>query len=305
MSEQGFKRFRRRRASSPDVPADPAQSLAQRDVAQDRPDAPFVDALRPDAAQPADPAIVNEAAQTVLPPATLPEPWERIRQVAFDAAVQGADQLPLVSRLRSDPATRSFDLLRTRLLHTLHARGWKRVAVTAPTAGSGTTFTASNLALSLARVPGNRTILMDMNFRHPDMDRALGLHAPAALADFLSGKMPMQDYLLRPLPSLAVGLNAAANDAGAEILHSRSCRDALDAMMQLSGADTAIFDLPPLLEHDDTVAILPQVDAVLLISDGSATTAEQLAACEKMLAGQTQLLGVVLNRASRAETPLG
>ena len=68
-----------------------------------------------------------------------------------------------------------------------------------------------------------------------------------------------------------------------------------------TSADTVLFDLPPVLEHDDVTAFLPQVDGVLLISDGDHTTAAELAACEKMLAGHAQLLGVVLNRAQQSD----
>ncbi|WP_264212654.1 CpsD/CapB family tyrosine-protein kinase [Leisingera thetidis] len=279
MTEQGFKRFRRRRAPAAAMPS----AVGAAEV----------------------PQLAGPAAGTAAQlPAPLPEPWDRIRQLPFDAAAQAKARLPLVSRFRTAPAAKSFDLLRTRLLHTLKARGWKRVAVTAPAAGCGTTFTAVNLALSLARVPGSRTILMDMNFRRPGVAQALGMQAPWDLADFLSGTVRMEDRLLRPLPALAVGLNGTVDQDAAELLHGCSCAEALDGMMLRSGADTALFDLPPVLEHDDTAAFLPQVDAVLLISDGTSTTAAQLAACEKMLAGQTQLLGVVLNRAGRTDHPL-
>ncbi|MEW2912732.1 CpsD/CapB family tyrosine-protein kinase [Leisingera sp. JC11] len=279
MTEQGFKRFRRRRA--------PAAAM---------PSASEADRERPLAAS-ASPA----SAQL---PATLPEPWDRIRQVPFDGGAKEQRRLPLVSCFRTAPAAKSFDLLRTRLLHTLKARGWKRVAVAAPSSGCGTTFSAVNLALSLARVPGSRTVLMDMNFRRPGVAQAMGIPIQAGMGAFLSGSAPMEDCLLRPLPSLAVGLNSAADQDAAEILHSRSCGAALDDLMLRSGADTALFDLPPVLEHDDTAAFLPQVDGVLLISDGTGTTAAQLAACEKMLAGHAQLLGVVLNRARKSESPL-
>ena len=67
--------------------------------------------------------------------------------------------------------------------------------------------------------------------------------------------------------------------------------------LAIARADVALFDLPPVLHNDDVAAFLPQVDGVLLVSDGSQTTARHLKACEKMLAGHTQLLGVVLNRA--------
>lgn len=282
MSEQGFKRFRRRRSAAAAAPPSAGGSGA---------------ASSPPMAAPG----------TLPPaqlPATLPEPWDLIRQGPFDPVVQRAARLPLVSRFRTSPAAKSFDLLRTRLLHTLKERGWKRVAVTAPAAGSGTTFSVVNLALSMARVPGSRTILMDMNFRRPGVAQALGMAAHGDQAAFLSGSIRMEDQLLRPLPSLAVGLNQTADQDAAELLHSGCCGEALDEMMLRSGADTVLFDLPPVLEHDDTAAFLPQVDAVLLISDGTGTTAAQLAACERMLAGHTELLGVVLNRARKSDSPL-
>lgn len=294
MSEQGFKRFRRRRAQAVDHP--PAAETLQ----------------AASAAAGSEPQLAAGVAEPVQapPPVPLPEPWDQIRRVAFAGT---GSELPLVSSHRGSAAAKSFDLLRTRLLHTLKDRGWKRVAVAAPLAGCGTTFSAVNLALSLARVPGRRTILMDMNFRRPGVAAALGIAAPTAaagagvqggLADFLSGATRMEEQLVRPLPSLAVGANDLPDQNAAELLHAASCADAVDDMMQRSNADNAIFDLPPVLEHDDTVAFLPQVDAVLLISDGTATTAAHLAACEKMLAGHTQLLGVVLNRARRADMPL-
>ncbi|UWQ23954.1 CpsD/CapB family tyrosine-protein kinase [Leisingera aquaemixtae] len=282
MSEQSFKRFRRRRAPAAAAPSADGGTVAAEPQQRTAPAAPPQPQL----------------------PARLPEPWDRIRQVPFDTGAELAARLPLVSRFRTSPAAKSFDLLRTRLLHSLKARGWNRVAVTAPAAGCGTTFSAVNLALSLARVPGSRTILMDLNFRRPGMARALGIETQGDLSAFLSGSTRIEDQFVRPLPSLAVGLNRSADQDAAELLHSGSCAEALDAMMLRSGADTALFDLPPVLEHDDTAAFLPQVDAVLLISDGTSTTAAQLAACEKMLAGHTELLGVVLNRARDTDSPL-
>lgn len=330
MSEQGFKRFRRRRALAVEHASDrgapngapsfeqvPARDqsgtpASVKQEAQARPvptDEPSI------SADPPAPPSASIAAAPILttPPVALPEPWDQIRQVSFaGSGSPGASDrsLRLVCNQRESAAAKSFDLLRTRLLHTLKDRGWRRVAVTAPLSGCGTTFSAVNLALSLARVPGRRTILMDMNFRHPGVAAAMGLATPTGsgenggLASFLSGATRMEEQLVRPLPSLAVGANDVPDQNAAELLHGANCAAAIDEMMQSSGAHTALFDLPPVLEHDDTVAFLPQVDAVLLISDGTATTAAHLAACEKMLAGHTQLLGVVLNRAQRSEMPL-
>ncbi|MFW8635517.1 exopolysaccharide biosynthesis protein [Cribrihabitans pelagius] len=302
MTDHGFKAFRRRGRPAP----------AERPRGESA--AAALPAARSGPAPSAHPAAAASAAEPKLP-APLPELWERIPHAASAVAPgggsQGGPRLPLVSRFRQDPAAKAFDLLRTRLLHTLKARGWQRVAVTAPKAGCGTTFSAVNLALSLARVPGSRTLLMDMNFRRPGLAAALGI-APEGReaqgwdqAAFLAGRTAAEAHLRRPLPGLAAGLNSHPGLDAAEILHDSACAATLDRLIERSRADVALFDLPPVLEHDDVAAFLPQVDAVLLISDGTSTTAAELAACEKMLAGHTQLLGVALNRARRAAGPMG
>lgn len=238
------------------------------------------------------------------PRASLParfDPWLQFPEVAFDFLGQRPTRLPLVSAFRSSPTARAFDLLRTRLIHSLKDHGWKRVAITSPSAGGGTTFCAVNLALSLARVPSSRTILMDMNFRSPGVAAALGIPAGGNMVDFLSGDVAMSDHLQRLSDSLVVATNRTADQDASEILHDQRTADVIEDMIVDCNADTVLFDLPPVLEHDDVTAFLPQVDGVLVISDGDQTTAAQLAACEKMLAGHAPLLGVVLNRAQQTD----
>ncbi|MFW8595349.1 exopolysaccharide biosynthesis protein [Cribrihabitans neustonicus] len=302
MKDHGFKAFHRRGRPAPDARPGNERDGAELPAGQSCPEPSEV---APAAAFAAEPQL----------PAHLPELWERIplaaSAVTSASGAQNAVRLPLVSRFRQDPAVKAFDLLRTRLLHTLKARGWKRVAVTAPASSCGTTFSAVNLALSLARVPGSRTLLMDMNFRRPGLAAALGIAPEGTVAQgwnqaaFLAGRTAAEAHLRRPLPGLAVGLNSHPGLDAAEILHDSACAATLDRLIERSRADVALFDLPPVLEHDDVAAFLPQVDAVLLISDGTGTTAAELAACEKMLAGHTQLLGVALNRARRAAGPMG
>lgn len=229
------------------------------------------------------------------------DPWLQLPQVPFDFLGQKPSRLPLVSAFRSSPTARAFDLLRTRLLHSLRDHGWKRVAITSPAAGGGTTFCAVNLALSLARVPGSRTVLMDMNFRRPGVAAALGIPAAGSMVDFLAGELSLPEQLCRLSDTLAVGTNRVSKQNASDILHAPSTGEVLDDMIEDCRADTVLFDLPPVLENDDVPAFLPQVDGVLLISDGDHTTAAQLAACEKMLAGHAPLLGVVLNRAQQTD----
>ena len=233
-------------------------------------------------------------------PAPLPHPWDRLPRVKPSLRRAGVRPSPLVSLFREDPAARAFDLLRTRLMHTLRSRGWRRVAIAAPTPGCGATFTAVNLALSLARIPENRTILMDMNRRDPGVARMLELPAKGDMDAFLHGEIAAEDHLLRCSDGLALGLAAAPDRNAAETLHNPCCAQALDEMILTFDPDVVLYDLPPILSFDDAAAFLPQVDALLLVADGTQTTAAQIRACEDLLGDQTELLGVVLNQARGA-----
>ena len=57
-----------------------------------------------------------------------------------------------------------------------------------------------------------------------------------------------------------------------------------------------LFDLPPMLVSDDTMAFVGHVDAVLLIAAAEATTIKEVDSCERELASQTNVMGVVLNK---------
>jgi len=247
-----------------------------------------------------EPPLQDEADSRRNLPATLPQPWDQLRHARPAVRKHILARAPLVNFFRETPTARSFDLLRTRLSQAMKQRGWKRLAVVAPTPGCGATFSAVNLALSLARVPGSRTILMDLNQRDPGVGDALDIHGVGDTAAFLSGELPATGHLVKCNDTLALGLTDDPDHrAAAERLHSAECAQALDRMCDDMNPDQVLFDLPPVLGYDDFSAFLPRVDAVLLVADATRTTAAHIAACEDVINGHSQLLGVVLNRARR------
>jgi Mrp family chromosome partitioning ATPase len=211
--------------------------------------------------------------------------------------------MPLVDDHRNSAAARAFDLLRTRLRQTTLEHRWVNIAVTAPTSGSGNSFSATNLALSLSRVPGSRTVLMDMNMRNPGLARAFDMRAPGAMSDLLSGQADLGKGMLRVSDTLALGLNDQPEVNAAEILQDSATAETLLRLRASLQPEIVLYDMPPMLEHDDLSAFLPQLDGVLLISDGTQTMARHLRECERMLEGQVPLLGIVLNRARASSLP--
>jgi protein-tyrosine kinase len=223
--------------------------------------------------------------------------WHELRQVAPGTHGQYQGEVPTVDLLPDSATSRAFDLLRTRLRQSTQEHGWRNIAITAPTSGCGNTFTAINLALSLSRVRDSRTLLMDLNMRDPGIAEALGMRAPGPIRGFLEGTTGLGDHLVRVNDTLALGLNDAPDgEAAATLLHPRTGLT-LDRVRAALRPDLVLYDMPPMLTHDDVSAFLPQLDGVLLVSDGTQTMARQLVECERMLDGQVPLLGVILNRA--------
>ena len=205
----------------------------------------------------------------------------------------------VVTFARHDPAHVAFDLLRTRLLQALKARGWSRVAITSPTKACGKTFVAANLALSLARRPSCRAVLMDLDLRIPSLARVLGLAGLGAdrRTSWRAAARPRR-LLRRVAPNLAVGAEqrAVSRFGGADpgAVRPRPRSRAMRATLQ---PDVMLYDLPPALACDDVIAFLPQVDGVLLVAAGGMTSADEIRECERLFAGQAPLLGVILNKA--------
>lgn len=223
--------------------------------------------------------------------------WQQLGRIKPGSRLGKGPSLPVVDAARDSTSVRAFDLLRTRLRQTTQEHGWTNIAVVSPTSGSGSTFTAVNLALSLSRVDASRTVLMDFNLRNPGVADALDTRPRGAMSAFLSGQTSIKDHILRISDTLALGLNNTVNDNAAETLQATQTGHTLERMRAALQPELVIYDMPAMLAHDDVMAFLPHLDGVLLVSDGTKTMARDLMECESRLEGHVPLLGVVLNRA--------
>ena len=75
-------------------------------------------------------------------------------------------------------------MLRTKIAATMQANSWSTLAITAPTAGCGTTTMAVALATGLARQRDTQVTLLDLNLRKPGVARIAseGVHRMLARA---------------------------------------------------------------------------------------------------------------------------
>lgn len=238
----------------------------------------------------------REVTEAVTPAANdrgLDAVWSALTEVQLNPRKLEASR---IVAQQPGPGTTAFDLMRTNLLKHLREHGWSRVAITSPSSGCGKTTVCLNLAFSLARQAELRVVVLEMDLRRPAIMRTLGLAGRPCLADVLSGKEAPDKGLLRIGKNLAIGANADPVANPAELLSSAQAAAAIDAIQTRFNPDVILFDLPPVLVIDDTLAFLDQVDCALMIAAAEESTVAEIDRAGRELADYTKVLGVVLNK---------
>ncbi|PYE82218.1 CpsD/CapB family tyrosine-protein kinase [Pseudoroseicyclus aestuarii] len=219
--------------------------------------------------------------------------WTALPEYRPKPAVLEANR---VTAYKGGHGAAEFDVMRTRLLQQFAANGWRRVAITSPGPGCGKSTLAANLGFSLARQGEQRTLIADLDLRRPALGRILGLEARHSFARVLQGEAAFEDNALRYGENLILASNVEAARNPAELMQSSGARRRIDEIEARYQPTVMLFDLPPLLANDDAMAFASAVDCVILVAAAESTSIKEIDTCERDLAAQTNVLGVVLNK---------
>jgi polysaccharide biosynthesis transport protein len=207
----------------------------------------------------------------------------------------------------------AFRILRTNLELLQLEQGARTIMVTSALEGEGTSPTAANLAVALARA-GRRVVLVDLNLRRPSVARMFGLGRQAGITDAVLGHVRLQTAVAQvavprgsPPRNGAPGLPGREEVRGVlEVVTSGSLRpdpgefvgtQALgDLLKELSRhAELVLIDAPPLLGVGDAIALMPRVDALLVVASARHARRPVLAETRRLLdASPASTFGFVL-----------
>ncbi|MGB5260822.1 MAG: CpsD/CapB family tyrosine-protein kinase [Gammaproteobacteria bacterium] len=192
----------------------------------------------------------------------------------------------------------AYNLLRTRILQVFKENDWNTLGVTSPGPNAGSTLTALNLAISIAREVDYTVLLVDANLRQPILLEQLGLEPRPGLSDYLSSDISVNDLLFRPgiVEHLVIlpGGQPLANSA--EMLNSPRMGRLVEEVKSRYHTRIVIYDLPPVLGASDTLAFAPHLDAALLVVEDGVTQKQELEQAVELLS-VTNIVGTILNKA--------
>jgi protein-tyrosine kinase len=225
--------------------------------------------------------------------------------------------LDLLSRIRQAPFTPSpdshvidldsphdspaeeFRSLRTRLNHLQSLQPLHSVVVTSASPAEGKSFAAVNLAIAEAQLEGNRTLLIDCDFRRPILHSLFGLQRGPGMTDYLQGKATLEECMVRVGESNLYVITAGEAVVNPlELLNLREMRATLDQLPRLF--NWVFLDSPPLLFAADANLLSTMCSGVVMVVRIGTTTIDAVTRAMGSLC-EDNTIGIVVNGARRGE----
>lgn len=187
-----------------------------------------------------------------------------------------------------------FRQLRSRLQYAANLDTTRSLLVTSAGGGDGKTVVATNLAAGLA-LNGRRILLVDANFRRPELHNVFGVANETGFSDVLNALDQFEQCVLEStVPNLSVLPSGPRPGNPTELLESQLLIDFIDRALE--EYDHVIFDTGPLPLVSETIALAPRVDGVVTVVRASRNSRGLLQRVRDTLRQvKAEHVGVVLN----------
>jgi protein-tyrosine kinase len=300
--------------SHPDIPATPALELAVGRIADGaslfRGPGPGMGPIPGPA-----PAVRSPGSPLsgVEPPRAPVSPIGRARSREVEIDLERLEKAGYV--MAANPTTRiaeEFRIVKRPILMNMQSGDEttraNMVMVTSSVPGEGKTFTAINLALSIAMEMDKRVLLVDADVAQPSVPHRLGLPPGKGLLDVLSDpSIGLSDCLVRTnIDKFSVLPAGTPHSRSTELLASEAMSRLVTELTTRYPDRVVIFDTPPLLASSESRVLATYLGQILFVVEADrtaqATINQALATIE-----ECPVVMTVLNKARRtgADDPYG
>lgn len=194
-------------------------------------------------------------------------------------------------------SSRSFNLIRSKLVALQRERNWRMIGIASATPHVGKSFVSANLAAAMSRDPRFQTYLLDLDLRRGTIKEIFGIQPERTILDYLD-EVDSTDVLPAYVPQaqeLIIVPSETAEVHSAELLAGERATALFRAMRSSDQRNYFICDLPPVFANDDAAIIMESLDGYVVVAEDGKTTQREIEATVGML-GYDRLAGVVLNK---------
>jgi receptor protein-tyrosine kinase len=147
------------------------------------------------------------------------------------------------------------------------------IMVTSSVANEGKTFTAINLALSIATERDSSVLLVDTDISKPNITRVLGLEGRKGLVDvLLDEQLDLKDVIVgTDIEGLTVLPAGRSHILGPELLASQRMAAIVEELSELRLGRIVLFDSSPLLATNEAQVLSRLVGQVIMVVKADST----------------------------------
>lgn len=310
--ERAAQMYDFRKALSPQTPALPAEPEAAPQAAPTAPTAPTAPAApaaptvaaTPVAAAPAAPVPAPQpvlpaepvaVAAPVAPPVRRRAPSLPVAKVDRDVLRESAFIVP------DGPVTsisEEFRIVKRRLLASVQAEAnaglgvaAQRILICSANPGDGKTYSAINLAISIATEKDHDVLLVDADFAKPSILSSLGIAGQRGLMDALADpSVAVEDCIIpTDIPGLSVLPAGRQTNTDSEYLASARTQEVLASLTAGRPGRIVIFDSPPLLAASPAATLAQHVGHALMVVRADVTSERALRDALSLISGCNQI----------------
>lgn len=213
--------------------------------------------------------------RAVKPPATKPQERE-VASLDFQKLEENGFITPNNTHAR---ISEEFRLIKRSILRRYNEADGPNaniIMVTSALSGEGKTFTAINLAMSIAFERDFRVLLVDADVRKADMLTQLGIKPGRGLVDVLVDEtLDLSDVMIRTdLDGLTVLPSGKSHNLSTELLASKGMADLIDEISRRYADRIVVFDTPPVLLTSEAAALTQHVGQTVFVVKAEHTSRE-------------------------------
>jgi protein-tyrosine kinase len=204
----------------------------------------------------------------------------------------------------------TFRMIKRPLLNNVMGKGAtvldnaNLIMVTSSLSGEGKTFTAINLAISIAMERDKQVLLIDADVNKPSHHDVFGFESEHGLTDYLRGKVTDMSRVLYKsnIPSLTLMPSGTKTSHATELIASDSMDRFVKEISSKYHNRVIIFDSPPLLLPTEASVLASHMGQVIVVVQAEITRQEEVKKSLSMLSNKIVLL--LLNQ-SHEKTQIG
>jgi len=192
------------------------------------------------------------------------------------------------------PVGEAYRSLRTNLLFSKSIGPMRSLVIGSVSPGEGKSFTAANLAITLAQQK-SKTLLIDTDLRRGVLHNSFNCPKKPGLTNYLTGVVPLESVLNETyIPNLSLITCGSMIPNPSELLGSNRMKRFIEGISKRFGF--IIFDTPPLTAATDAVILGTLVDGVAILIKSGKTHREYVQNKLELFRNvQAKIVGVILN----------